>query len=77
MTFVCKQKVVVVVRSITLDNNKDVLSDFKPFFSLNTLPHTSVGLTSCISIVLFSFEYFDSFDNYAACLGICRSYCYN
>ena len=25
----------------------------RPFFSLYTLPHTSVGLTSCISIVLF------------------------
>ena len=37
--------------SITLNNNNDVLPDFKPFFSLYTLPHTSVGLTSFISIV--------------------------
>ena len=37
--------------SITLDNNNDVLTDFYPFFSLYTLPHTSVGLTSCITIV--------------------------
>ena len=37
------------------------------FFSLNTLPHTSIGLTRCISS-FFSFEYFDSFDRYAACL---------
>ena len=29
--------------------------------------HTSVGLTSCIFIVFFSFEYFDWFDHYAAC----------
>ena len=36
--------------SITLDNNNDVLTDFKPFFSVYTLPHTSVGLTSCTSI---------------------------
>ena len=35
----------------TLDNNNDVLTDFYPFLSLNTLPHTSVGLTSCIYIV--------------------------
>ena len=37
--------------SITLDNNNTVLADFKPIFSLYTLPHTSVGLTGCISIV--------------------------
>ena len=37
--------------SITLDNNNDVLTDFKSFFSHYTLPHTSVSLTSCISIV--------------------------
>ena len=29
----------------------NVLPDFKPVFSLYTLPHTPVGLTSCISIV--------------------------
>ena len=34
---------------MTLDNNNAVLTDL--FFSLNTLPHTSVSLTSCISIV--------------------------
>ena len=50
---------------ITLDNNNALLKGLCPFFSLNTLPHTSVGLTSCISIV--QFEYFDSFDHYAAC----------
>ena len=39
--------------SITLDNNKDVLTGFKLFFfTLYTLPHTSVGLTSCTSIVV-------------------------
>ena len=37
--------------SITLDNNNAVLTDLQTFFSLNTLPHTSVSLTSCISIV--------------------------
>ena len=37
--------------SITLDNNNAALTDLQPFFSLNTLPRTSVGLTSCISIV--------------------------
>ena len=36
---------------MTLDNNNAVLTDLYAFFSLNTLPHTSVGLTSCISIV--------------------------
>ena len=36
--------------SITLINNNDVLRGFKPFFSPYTLPHTSVGLTDCISI---------------------------
>ena len=41
---------------MTLDNNNDVLTDFWPFFSLYTLPHTSVGLTSRISIVFFQFE---------------------
>ena len=46
---------------MTLDINNDVLTHFKPFFSLYTLPHTSVGLTGSISIFL-SFEYFDSFD---------------
>ena len=34
--------------SITLDNNNDVSTDFWPFFSLYTLPHTSVGLACCI-----------------------------
>ena len=38
--------------SITLDNNNDVFTDFHLFFLLYTLPHTSVGLTSCISDVL-------------------------
>ena len=32
-----------------MDKNNDVLTDFKPFFSLKSLPHTSVGLTGCIS----------------------------
>ena len=53
--------------SITLDNNIDVLTDFQPFFSLYTLPHTSVGLISCITIVFLSFEYLNSFDHFAAC----------
>ena len=39
--------------SITLDHNNAVLTDLKPFFSLNNSPYTSVGLTSCISIVFF------------------------
>ena len=38
--------------SITWDNNNDVLTDLSHFFSLYTLPHTSVGLTGCISIIL-------------------------
>ena len=37
--------------SITLDNSNGVLTDFQPFFSLYILSHTSVSLTSCISIV--------------------------
>ena len=51
MAFVCKQTAVLVVPIITLDNNNDDLADFEPLFSLYTLPHTSVGLTGCISIV--------------------------
>ena len=35
--------------SIKLDNNNDASTDFYPFCSLYTLPHTSVGLTGCIS----------------------------
>ena len=35
---------------MTLDNNNAVLTDLCTFFLLNTLPHTSVSLTSCISI---------------------------
>ena len=35
---------------ITYDNNNDVLTDLQQFFSRYTLQHTSVGLTSCISI---------------------------
>ena len=31
------------------DNNDGVLTDIYPFFSLYTLPHTSVGQTGCIS----------------------------
>ena len=60
MSFVHKQ-------SITLDNNNAVLTDLWPFFSFNTVPHTSVGRTSCISIVFFGFENLDSFHQYAAC----------
>ena len=37
---------------MTLDNNKDVLLDCQPFFSLYTLPHTLVGQISCIAIVV-------------------------
>ena len=36
---------------MTLDNNNDVLTEFWPFFSLYTLPHISVSLIGCISIV--------------------------
>ena len=46
---------------------------FSYFYSLYTLPHTSVGLTSCISIAFFSFQYFDLFDHYAACWFPLRS----
>ena len=52
--------------SITLDNNNDVLTDLKPFFSLCTSPHTSVGLTSCVSIVFFSLKNVDLYDHFAA-----------
>ena len=34
-----------------LDNNNAVLTDLYAYFSFNTLPHTSVSLTRCISIV--------------------------
>ena len=61
MAFVCKQTADLVATSITLDNNNDVLTDFKPFFSLYTLPHTSVGLTSCFSIAFFSLITFDPY----------------
>ena len=44
---------------MALDNNITVLTGLELFFTLNTLPYTSVGLAS--------FEYFDSFDHYAAC----------
>ena len=53
--------------SITLDNNNDVLTDFLPFFLLYLLPHTSVGLTSCIYIIFFSLKIVDPYDQYAAC----------
>ena len=49
--------------SITLNNNNDVLTDF---FSLYTLPHTSVGLTSYISIVFFTLNFVYPYDHYAA-----------
>ena len=66
MAFVSKQTAVFLgSASITLDNNNDVLIDFWPF-SLYTLPHTSVGPSSCISIFFVSFEYFDLFDHDAA-----------
>ena len=53
---------------MTLDNNNVVLTDVEPFFSLNTLPHISVGMSSCNSFsFFFSFDYFESFDHYAAC----------
>ena len=68
MALDCKQTAVLVVRiNNILDNNNKLLTDLWPFFSLNTLPHTSVGLSDCFFIVFFSFEYFDSFDHYAAC----------
>ena len=66
MAFVCKQTAVFGA-SITLDNNNDVLTDFKPFFSLYTLPHISLVLTSYISIVFFTLTKFDPYDHYAAC----------
>ena len=39
---------------------------YQAFFSLDTLPHTSVSLTSCISIV-FSVLNILTNDHYAAC----------
>ena len=36
---------------MTLENNNAVLTDLGPFFSLDTLPHTSISLTRYISIV--------------------------
>ena len=42
--------------SITLDNNDAVLTDLYAFFSLNTLPHTSVSLTNCFSLVFSVFN---------------------
>ena len=47
MAFVCKQTAVLVVRI----NNIAVLTDLEAYFTLNTLPHTSVSLTRCISII--------------------------
>ena len=35
---------------MTLDNNNAVLTDLSAFFSPNISPHTSVGLTICISM---------------------------
>ena len=67
MAFVCKQTAVLRSASITLDHNNAVLTDLKAFFSLNTLPHTSVSLNCCISIVFFSIEYYDPYDHYAVC----------
>ena len=49
MTCVCKQTAVLVVRINNIGNNNGVLTDFYPFFSHFTLPHTSVGLTGCIT----------------------------
>ena len=60
MTFVCKQKGVLVVQPITLDNNNHVLT-----FSLcYTLPNTLGGFTDCISIV---FSVLNILTDYAAC----------
>ena len=52
--------------SITLGNNNGVLT----LFSLYILLNTSVGLTSCITIVFFSLTNFDPYDHYAACCVI-------
>ena len=67
MAFVCKETAVLVVRINNIGNNNTVFTDLYASFSLNTLPHTSVSLTSCIYIVFFSFEYFDPYCHYAAC----------
>ena len=42
--------------SITSDNYNAVLIDLKAYFSLDTLPHTSVSLSRCISIVFSVFN---------------------
>ena len=51
MAFVCKQTAVLVVRTNNKGQYNAVLTDLYAFLSLNTLPHTSVSPTSCISIV--------------------------
>ena len=52
MAFACKQIAVLVVRiNNILNNNSAVLTESKAFFSLNTLPHTSVCPTSLIPSV--------------------------
>ena len=39
-----------------------LVNNYLPFFSLYTLPHTSIGMTSCIR-----FFSFDPYDHYAVC----------
>ena len=55
-----------VVRINDIGNNNGVLTDFYPCFSLYTLPHSSVGLTGCISNAFSVLNIFYSFDHYAA-----------
>ena len=67
MAFVCKQTAVLVVRINKIGQQQRCFHRLVGIFLTNTLPHTSISLTSCISIVFFSFEYFDTYDHYAAC----------
>ena len=59
MAFVCKQTAVLVLTSITLDNNKAVLRLLDVFLT--------AYFTTCLTR-FFSFEYFDPFDHFAAFL---------
>ena len=51
MAFVCKQTAVLVVCINNIGQLQCCFNRLVGIFSLNTLPHTSVSLTSCISIV--------------------------
>ena len=54
--------------SITLVNSNAVLTDLKAFFSLNIFLTYLSQPDWLYFYCFFSFEYFDPFDHYAACL---------